>query len=237
MRTLLLPITVALAVAAQHLLFASALVHQSPVVRRPIALSAAKKRQHSQLDAELPDTDLVVRYRNRSRLLESTLRHKVQALQLSDQKLHVLEDAIQRLMRRTREEPDTMEEEESTQPELSAELAHTQLQLQEQKNYWAEQQAAWFQREKDLVEEMATTREYLQKSNNEQQTANHAMVTALRKELDDLHAQERKTEAKIREESAKERAEWQATVRNEVCLLYTSPSPRDLSTSRMPSSA
>ena len=28
-----------------------------------------------------------------------------------------------------------------------------------------------------------------------------------------------------------------STVTNEVCLLYTSPSPRDLSTSRMPSSA
>ena len=27
------------------------------------------------------------------------------------------------------------------------------------------------------------------------------------------------------------------TLKSEICLLYTSPSPRDLSTSRMPSSA
>ena len=30
---------------------------------------------------------------------------------------------------------------------------------------------------------------------------------------------------------------WEENVRNYSCLLYTSPSPRDLSTSRMPSSA
>ena len=30
---------------------------------------------------------------------------------------------------------------------------------------------------------------------------------------------------------------WQVQSRNKRCLLYTSPSPRDLSTSRMPSSA
>ena len=31
--------------------------------------------------------------------------------------------------------------------------------------------------------------------------------------------------------------QWTLYVRMEPCLLYTSPSPRDLSTSRMPSSA
>ena len=30
---------------------------------------------------------------------------------------------------------------------------------------------------------------------------------------------------------------WDPPVQEEACLLYTSPSPRDLSTSRMPSSA
>ena len=30
---------------------------------------------------------------------------------------------------------------------------------------------------------------------------------------------------------------WRDMVDDDVCLLYTSPSPRDLSTSRMPSSA
>ena len=35
----------------------------------------------------------------------------------------------------------------------------------------------------------------------------------------------------------KEKLEAEATGLNMICLLYTSPSPRDLSTSRMPSSA
>ena len=35
------------------------------------------------------------------------------------------------------------------------------------------------------------------------------------------------------EKTPKRDAEWEAY----ICLLYTSPSPRDLSTSRMPSSA
>ena len=30
---------------------------------------------------------------------------------------------------------------------------------------------------------------------------------------------------------------YEITINNNICLLYTSPSPRDLSTSRMPSSA
>ena len=30
---------------------------------------------------------------------------------------------------------------------------------------------------------------------------------------------------------------WEASTKKVICLLYTSPSPRDLSTSRMPSSA
>ena len=37
-------------------------------------------------------------------------------------------------------------------------------------------------------------------------------------------------------ETCSERARWQIHAL-ETCLLYTSPSPRDLSTSRMPSSA
>ena len=32
-------------------------------------------------------------------------------------------------------------------------------------------------------------------------------------------------------------AGWKAINESDICLLYTSPSPRDLSTSRMPSSA
>ena len=43
---------------------------------------------------------------------------------------------------------------------------------------------------------------------------------------------------KLFEETLKDVTEWFVNVNpNNVCLLYTSPSPRDLSTSRMPSSA
>ena len=40
---------------------------------------------------------------------------------------------------------------------------------------------------------------------------------------------------KIQESISKEA--WEQWVSHQTCLLYTSPSPRDLSTSRMPSSA
>ena len=43
--------------------------------------------------------------------------------------------------------------------------------------------------------------------------------------------------AKIEEEIAELKAELVSKDENKICLLYTSPSPRDLSTSRMPSSA
>ena len=42
------------------------------------------------------------------------------------------------------------------------------------------------------------------------------------------------TASRIENSSYAERVYWRST---EACLLYTSPSPRDLSTSRMPSSA
>eukprot|EP00831_Metopus_contortus_P056127 TRINITY_DN47780_c0_g1_i1.p3 TRINITY_DN47780_c0_g1~~TRINITY_DN47780_c0_g1_i1.p3 ORF type:complete len:114 (+),score=35.57 TRINITY_DN47780_c0_g1_i1:101-442(+) len=35
----------------------------------------------------------------------------------------------------------------------------------------------------------------------------------------------------------KNESTWLASYKDDICLLYTSPSPRDLSTSRMPSSA
>ena len=37
--------------------------------------------------------------------------------------------------------------------------------------------------------------------------------------------------------AAEQKRELAAMIRRQGCLLYTSPSPRDLSTSRMPSSA
>ena len=45
-----------------------------------------------------PNDDESNKYRNRSILLENTLRQKVQALKLSDQKLVVLQDAVKRVM-------------------------------------------------------------------------------------------------------------------------------------------
>ena len=36
---------------------------------------------------------------------------------------------------------------------------------------------------------------------------------------------------------AKDQSEWEQVIQNRTCLLYTSPSPRDATLSRMPSSA
>ena len=44
-------------------------------------------------------------------------------------------------------------------------------------------------------------------------------------------------QASIFRESNKEQHLVDYLIQNKICLLYTSPSPRDLSTSRMPSSA
>lgn len=62
------------------------------------------KRQQSQASALFLSTitshsdDEATKYHNRSILLENTLRQKVQALKLSDQKLGVLQDAVKRVM-------------------------------------------------------------------------------------------------------------------------------------------
>ena len=69
-------------------------------------------------------------------------------------------------------------------------------------------------------------------------------VVALRKQLDDLQASFEATQASQTEATAElvqvkgALSETTALLeQSKDCLLYTSPSPRDLSTSRMPSSA
>ena len=51
--------------------------------------------------------------------------------------------------------------------------------------------------------------------------------------LEDYVEQQEQEAAKLRREEEKE----EEKEKKKTCLLYTSPSPRDLSTSRMPSSA
>lgn len=75
------------------------------------------------------------RYRNRSDLLERTLRQKVQALKLSDQKLGVLQDAVKRVMAaRTVEQEQKQEQKQEIrqQQQVANNMVNEQQQQQQE---------------------------------------------------------------------------------------------------------
>lgn len=165
------------------------IVSALPTHRSTTALSLTSIQSHNN-----NDDDELSRYRNRSRLLESTLRHKVQSLHLSEQKLQVLQDAIKRLVVQREKESTTAKhhstmtstletqehdtQRETAEKELYAEQllqqqalqhsARNEVRKQRYKQRWVKKQEAWQARLELLQDQLQGTEAALQQQISEQ---------------------------------------------------------------------
>jgi hypothetical protein len=98
---------------------------------RPLFLSTIASNHANE------DSMEATRYRNRSDLLEKTLRQKVQALKLSDQKLGVLQDAVKRVMaaRTIEQEQKQEQKQEIRQQQQVANSMENEQQQQEELSF------------------------------------------------------------------------------------------------------
>jgi chromosome segregation ATPase len=93
---------------------------------RPLFLSTIASNHANE------DAMEATRYRNRSDLLEKTLRQKVQALKLSDQKLGVLQDAVKRVMAARTVEQEQKQEQKQEIRQQQQQVANSLVNEQQQ---------------------------------------------------------------------------------------------------------
>ena len=127
--------------------------------------------------------DEVERYRNRSVLLETTLRHKLEALKLSDQKLHVLQDAVKRIVRRNKQNvahatDKAVAEKSQDLKELREQLSAHQLEILEWKGKYERTKTARM----EAVNELGDLRRQWNEMNASASNGRNALV----RDLEDL---------------------------------------------------